>query len=169
MKVIRLDGAITRKLTTDTVQQVRDAVEQGEKDIQLHLDCEGGIFGAAVECLDALQTIQSETPDLNLSTHNMGSVFAAGMLVFLAGRRRFGRPRSLYGFSRVLIQPPPGASLTQSEARDLGRKADELVETIYRNETGIGKMDAARLFPESRTYKTASWALRNGFIHEILD
>ena len=168
MKAIWITGDITREVTTNLVAEVEVAVAAGERDIRIHMDSPGGTFGAAVECLDALKRIRAQCPGLRLSTHNTGTVSASGLIVFLAGQHRVGDALSQFGFQRVFIRPPPGVNLTNSQVNAMHRKADELMEEMYRKETGISQEEVIELFPDSTVDKDASWALQHGFIHEIM-
>ena len=169
MKTIWVTGGITRDVTSSLVGEVEADVAAGERDIRIHMDCQGGTFGAAVECLDALKRVRAQFPDLRLTTHNTGIVAASGMIVFLAGNHRVADAASLFGFQRVFIEPPPGVNLTNSQVNAMHRKADELIEEMYRKETGISQDEVFELFPDSNIDKDAPWALQHGFIHEIVD
>ena len=108
MKPVWVTGRIPPEITNNLVTEISEAVNAGERDVRIHLDCQGGTFGAAVQCPDDLKGLQKRVPDLKLSTHNTGVVAASGMVVFPAGRRRVGSADSQFGFRRVTIRPPPG-------------------------------------------------------------
>ena len=68
----------------------------------------------------------------------------------------------------MTIRPPPEVDLTNAQVHELHRKADDLMQQIYRKETGISEAEVVHLFPDALLLKGAAWALGHGFIHQIV-
>lgn len=141
------------------------ALQSGATELELHMSTEGGNMTAGFALYFFLKSLP-----LPLTTHNVGSVESVGVVIFLAGSKRYACPRT-----RFLVHPLHwgfGAQVAAdhsrvSEWRDCLDFDAERYASICQEATG-GKMDIrAHLFGNARLFDTDQ-ALAAGIIHETV-
>jgi ATP-dependent Clp protease protease subunit len=141
------------------------ALQSGATELELHLSTEGGNMTAGFALYFFLKSLP-----LPLTTHNVGSVESVGVVIFLAGSKRYACPRT-----RFLVHPLHwgfGALVAAdhsrvSEWRDcLDFDAERYASICH--EATAGKMDIrSHLFGNARLFDTDQ-ALAAGIIHETV-
>ncbi|MES2319843.1 MAG: ATP-dependent Clp protease proteolytic subunit [Pseudomonadota bacterium] len=144
------------------------ALQSGATALELHMSTEGGNMTAGFALYFFLKSLP-----LPLTTHNVGSVESVGVVIFLAGSKRYACPRT-----RFLVHPLHwgfGALVAAdharvSEWRDCLDFDAERYAAIYEEATqAAGVKDDIRtnLFGSARIFDTDQ-ALAAGIIHETV-
>lgn len=105
-----------------------------------------------------------------LVTHNVGSVYSIGNVIFLAGERRYAVPNATFMFHGVGFDVTSPMRVDEKFLRErLGSiEADhERIASILRERASFpDDEDIPALFREEAT-KNATYALERGIVHEI--
>jgi ATP-dependent Clp protease protease subunit len=141
------------------------ALQSGATEIELHMSTEGGNMTAGFALYFFLKSLP-----LPLTTHNVGSVESVGVVIFLAGSKRYACPRT-----RFLVHPLHwgfGALVAAdharvSEWRDCLDFDAERYASIYEEATGAKDDIRPSLFGNARIFDTDQ-ALAAGIIHETV-
>src|SRR5262249_11887886 len=99
---------IDRLATMRLMSAVGLAIEKGAQSITLCISSNGGAPDQAFYVHELLKA--SPVP---ITTHNVGIVQSAAMIIFLAGSRRFAVPLSTFLMHKTVHNPPAGASYGQ--------------------------------------------------------
>ena len=144
------------------------ALQSGATELELHMSTEGGNMTAGFALYFFLKSLP-----LPLTTHNVGSVESVGVVIFLAGSKRYACPRT-----RFLVHPLHWGFGSQvaadharlSEWRDCLDFDAERYAAIYEEATqAAGAQDDIRsnLFGHARIFDTDQ-ALAAGIIHQAV-
>ena len=144
------------------------ALQSGATELELHMSTEGGNMTAGFALYFFLKSLP-----LPLTTHNVGSVESVGVVIFLAGSKRYACPRT-----RFLVHPLHWGFGSQvaadharvSEWRDCLDFDAERYAAIYEEATqAAGPQDDIRsnLFGHARIFDTDQ-ALAAGIIHQTV-
>ncbi len=135
-----------------------------EKEIQLYVNCPGGVVYAGLAIYDTMRFIK---PDV--STVCCGIAMSMGSVVLAGGAKgkRYSLPNS-----RILIHQPTGGY--QGQATDIAIHAEEALklrarlETVYAEHTGQ-PIDTVERDSRRDRWFTAEEALDYGLIDRVLD
>ena len=144
------------------------ALQSGATEIALHLSTEGGNMTAGFALYFFLKSLP-----LPLTTHNVGSVESVGVVIFLAGEKRYACPRTRFlvhplhwGFGSLVAADHARVS----EWRDCLDFDAERYAAIFDEATLAGPVRAdirANLSGHARIFDTDQ-ALAAGIIHQTL-
>ena len=142
------------------------ALQSGATELEIHMSSEGGNMTAGFALYFFLKSLP-----LPLTTHNVGSVESVGVVIFLAGQKRYACPGTRFlvhplhwGFGNMVAADHSRVS----EWRDCLDFDAERYAAIFREATGhTGKGSDIRshLFGNARLFD-ANQAVEAGIIHE---
>ena len=95
LHIVHFIGPINHNAVCTIRNLCLQALQSGASEIALHLSTEGGNMTAGFALYFFLKSLP-----LPLSTHNIGSVESVGVVIFLAGQRRYACPGT-----RFLVHP----------------------------------------------------------------
>jgi len=165
LHIVHFSGPINHASACSVRNLCLQALQSGATELELHLSTEGGNMTAGFALYFFLKSLP-----LPLTTHNVGSIESVGVVIFLAGNKRYACPRT-----RFLVHPLHwgfGALVAAdhsrvSEWRDCLDFDAERYASICQEATG-GKMDIrSHLFGNARLFDTDQ-ALAAGIIHETV-
>lgn len=166
LHIVHFIGPINHASACTVRNLCLQALQNGATAIELHMSTEGGNMTAGFALYFFLKSLP-----LPLTTHNVGSVESVGVVIFLAGKRRYACPGT-----RFLVHPLHWGfgSLSAadhariSEWRECLDFDAERYASIFEEATGaaIGKEDIrSHLFGNARIFD-AQQALDAGIIHD---
>lgn len=165
LHIVHFIGPINHASACSVRNLCLQALQSGATELELHLSTEGGNMTAGFALYFFLKSLP-----IPLTTHNVGSIESVGVVIFLAGNKRYACPRT-----RFLVHPLHwgfGALVAAdhsrvSEWRDCLDFDAERYASICQEATG-GKMDIrANLEGNARLYDTDQ-ALAAGIIDDTL-
>ncbi len=165
LHIVHFIGPINHASACSVRNLCLQALQSGATELELHLSTEGGNMTAGFALYFFLKSLP-----LPLTTHNVGSIESVGVVIFLAGNKRYACPRT-----RFLVHPLHwgfGALVAAdhsrvSEWRDCLDFDAERYASICQEATG-GKMDIrSHLFGNARLFDTDQ-ALAAGIIHDTV-
>jgi ATP-dependent protease ClpP protease subunit len=95
LHIVHFIGPINHSSACTVRNLCLQALQSGATELELHLSTEGGNMTAGFALYFFLKSLP-----LPLTTHNIGSVESVGVVIFLAGRKRYACPGT-----RFLIHP----------------------------------------------------------------
>jgi ATP-dependent Clp protease protease subunit len=95
LHIVHFIGPINHTSACTVRNLCLQALQSGASEIELHLSTEGGNMTAGFALYYFLKSLP-----LPLTTHNIGSVESVGVVIFLAGQRRYACPGT-----RFLVHP----------------------------------------------------------------
>lgn len=132
------------------------------KPIKIYLNTPGGLLAPTLSLCQTLML--SKTP---VYTYNLGAAYSCGLLILLAGSKRFG-----YNYSEALIHTGSGGTQgTYEQTVEQGKSYKRMIDYV-------GKYIMERTGISSTVYnkkKTKDWylpideQLKYGVIHKIID
>ena len=144
------------------------ALQSGATELELHMSTEGGNMTAGFALYFFLKSLP-----LALTTHNVGSVESVGVVIFLAGSKRYACPRTRFlvhplhwGFGSLVAADHARVS----EWRDCLDFDAERYAAIYEEATapaGVQDDIRANLSGHARIFDTDQ-ALAAGIIHQTV-
>ena len=144
------------------------ALQSGATELELHMSTEGGNMTAGFALYFFLKSLP-----VPLTTHNIGSVESVGVVIFLAGQKRYACPRTRFlvhplhwGFGNMVAADHSRVS----EWRDCLDFDAERYAAIFEEttrEAGGGGDIRSNLMASARLYDT-TMALEAGIIHEMV-
>ncbi len=163
-RVVFLGTAIDEDVANLVVAQLLHLeAEDPEKDIQLYINCPGGVVYAGLAIYDTMRFIK---PDV--TTTCCGIAMSMGSLILAGGAK--GKRAALPN-SRILIHQPSGGY--QGQSTDIQIHAPETlqlrrrIEEIYAAHTGRPAEDVSDALERDR-YFTAEEALEYGMIDRVM-
>jgi ATP-dependent Clp protease protease subunit len=165
LHIVHFIGPINHASACTVRNLCLQALQSGATELELHLSTEGGNMTAGFALYFFLKSLP-----LPLTTHNVGSVESVGVVIFLAGGKRYACPRT-----RFLVHPLHwgfGALVAAdhsrvSEWRDCLDFDAERYASICEEATA-GKLDIrSNLFGSARIFDTDQ-ALAAGIIDETV-
>lgn len=165
LHIVHFIGPINHSSACTVRNLCLQALQSGATEIALHLSTEGGNMTAGFALYFFLKSLP-----LPLTTHNVGSVESVGVVIFLAGSKRYACPRT-----RFLVHPLHwgfGALVAAdhsrvSEWRDCLDFDAERYASIYEEATGSKDDIRPNLCGNARIFDTDQ-ALAAGIIHETV-
>ena len=168
LHIVHFIGPINHNAACPVRNLCLQALQSGASEIELHMSTEGGNMTAGFALYFFLKSLP-----IPLHTHNIGSVESVGVMIFLAGQKRYACPGA-----RVLIHPLHwgfGNLVAADHARvsEWGECLDFDAERYAAivDEATCGAPEAGdvrpHLFGNARIY-TAEQAVRAGLIHEAV-
>ena len=165
LHIVHFIGPINHASACTVRNLCLQALQSGATEIELHMSTEGGNMTAGFALYFFLKSLP-----LPLTTHNVGSVESVGVVIFLAGSKRYACPRT-----RFLVHPLHwgfGALVAAdhsrvSEWRDCLDFDAERYASIYEEATGARDDIRPNLFGNARIFDTDQ-ALAAGIIHETV-
>jgi ATP-dependent Clp protease protease subunit len=141
------------------------ALQSGASEIELHMSTEGGNMTAGFALYFFLKSLP-----LPLTTYNVGSVESIGVVIFLAGQKRYACPGTRFlihplhwGFGNLVAADHARVS----EWRDCLDFDAERYATIFQDTTAgsPGSEDIRRYLTGSSRLYTAETAVNAGIVH----
>ena len=139
------------------------ALQSGATELELHMSTEGGNMTAGFALYFFLKSLP-----LPLTTYNIGSVESVGVVIFLAGSKRYACPRTRFlvhplhwGFGRLVAADHARVS----EWRDCLDFDAERYAAIFEEATGSVDDIRVNLSSSARIFDTDQ-ALAAGIIHQ---
>ena len=168
LHIIHFIGPINHNSVCSIRNLCLQALQSGATELELHMSTEGGNMTAGFALYFFLKSLQ-----LPLTTHHVRSVESLGVVIFLAGSKRYACPRT-----RCLVHPLHWGFGSQvaadharvSEWRDCLDFDAERYAAIYEEATqAAGVQDDIRsnLFGHARIFDTDQ-ALAAGIIHQTV-
>jgi ATP-dependent Clp protease protease subunit len=168
LHIVHFIGPINHSAVCTIRNLCLQALQSGASEIELHLSTEGGNMTAGFALYFFLKSLP-----LPLTTHNIGSVESVGVVIFLAGGKRYACPGTRFlvhplhwGFGSLVAADHSRVS----EWRDCLDFDAERYARIFEEATkAAGAQDDIRtnLFGNARIYD-ADQALAAGIIHKAL-
>jgi ATP-dependent Clp protease protease subunit len=166
LHIVHFIGPINHNSASTVRNLCLQALQNGASEIELHMSTEGGNMTAGFALYFFLKSLP-----LPLTTYNVGSVESVGVVIFLAGQKRYACPRT-----RFLVHPLHwgfGAQVAAdharvSEWRDCLDFDAERYACIFEEATkGAGLQGDIRthLFGNARIFDCEQ-ALQAGIIHK---
>ncbi len=163
IRAVWLSGGITTGLTEEVLKALWDLIEADkEKPIALFINSDGGTVVEATALYDFI--LASETP---IDTYALGEIKSAAVLVFVAGRRRYTYPNTLFMLHKAIGSPPERnfpevLRYAEEMSKWDGRYAGLVAQRIKLDSTAI------RAAMEATTFFGAEEALEWGVCDEIV-
>ena len=168
LHIVHFIGPINHSSACTVRNLCLQALQSGASEIALHMSTEGGNMTAGFALYFFLKSLP-----IPLTTHNVGSVESVGVVIFLAGSRRYACPRT-----RFLVHPLHwgfGAQVAAdharvSEWRDCLDFDAERYACIFEEATtaaGMTEDIRTHLFGNARIFDTEA-ALAAGIIHQAV-
>ena len=168
LHIVHFIGPITHGSVCTVRNLCLQALQNGASEIELHMSTEGGNMTAGFALYFFLKSLP-----LPLVTHNIGSVESVGVVIFLAGQRRYACPGTRFlihplhwGFGNLVAADHSRVS----EWRDCLDFDAERYATIFEEATqAAGVQDDVRtnLFGNARIYN-AEQAVAAGIVHQAV-
>ncbi len=165
LHIVHFIGPINHSAVCSVRNLCLQALQSGATEIALHMSTEGGNMTAGFALYFFLKSLP-----LPLTTHNIGSVESVGVVIFLAGSKRYACPGTRFlvhplhwGFGNLVAADHSRVS----EWRDCLDFDAERYASIFEEATGpagSGEDIRANLFGNARIYD-AEQALAAGIIH----
>lgn len=95
LHIVHFIGPINHSSVSSVRNLCLQALQNGATELELHLSTEGGNMTAGFALYFFLKSLP-----LPLTTYNVGSVESVGVIIFLAGEKRYACPRT-----RFLVHP----------------------------------------------------------------
>ena len=169
LHIVHFIGPINHNSVCTIRNLCLQALQSGASEIELHMSTEGGNMTAGFALYFFLKSLP-----LPLTTHNIGSVESVGVVIFLAGTKRYACPGTRFlvhplhwGFGNLVAADHSRVS----EWRDCLDFDAERYASIFEEATGRAgsKEDIrAHLFASARIYD-AEQALAAGIIHAAVE
>ena len=144
------------------------AMQSGASEIALHMSTEGGNMTAGF----ALHFFLKSLP-IPLITHNMGSIESVGVVIFLAGSRRYACPRTRFlvhplhwGFGNLVAADHSRVSEWR-ECLDFDAERYACIFEEATSNAGVKDEIRSHLLGKARIFDAAQ-ALEAGIIHEAV-
>ena len=168
LHIVHFIGPINHASACTVRNLCLQALQSGASEIALHMSTEGGNMTAGFALYFFLKSLP-----IPLTTHNVGSVESVGVVIFLAGERRYACPRTRFmvhplhwGFGNMVAADHARVS----EWRDCLDFDAERYACIFEEATaaaGVTEDIRTHLFGNARIYNTDE-ALAAGITHETL-
>ena len=124
----------------------------------------GGWVNSGVTLYNYLRGLPQETV-----MHNTGSVDSIANAVFLAGKKRYAAPASVFVLHGISWTFPQGSSLSYSQMQETVSRfdaAEQLTAKIIGEQTKLTAEEVRALFQQGES-KSPDFALEKEMIHEI--
>jgi ATP-dependent Clp protease protease subunit len=168
LHIVHFIGPINHAAACTIRNLCLQALQSGATELELHLSTEGGNMTAGFALYFFLKSLP-----LPLTTWNVGSVESIGVVIFLAGAKRYACPRTRFlvhplnwGFGNLVAADHARVS----EWRDCLDFDAERYAAIYEEATaphGGGDDIRSHLFGNARIFDTDQ-ALAAGIIHQAV-
>ncbi len=168
LHIVHFIGPINHASACTVRNLCLQALQSGATELELHMSTEGGNMTAGFALYFFLKSLP-----LPLTTHNVGSVESVGVVIFLAGSKRYACPGTRFlvhplhwGFGSLVAADHSRVS----EWRDCLDFDAERYACIFEEATkGAGIQDDIRthLFGNARIFD-ATQALEAGIIHQAV-
>lgn len=168
LHIVHFIGPINHASACTVRNLCLQALQSGASEIALHMSTEGGNMTAGFALYFFLKSLP-----IPLTTHNVGSVESVGVVIFLAGARRYACPRTRFmvhplhwGFGNMVAADHARVS----EWRDCLDFDAERYACIFEEATQAADVTEdirTHLFGNARIYNTDE-ALAAGIIHEAV-
>jgi ATP-dependent Clp protease protease subunit len=168
LHIVHFIGPINHTSACTVRNLCLQALQSGATELELHMSTEGGNMTAGFALYFFLKSLP-----LPLTTHNIGSVESVGVVIFLAGQKRYACPGTRFlvhplhwGFGNLVAADHSRIS----EWRDCLDFDAERYASVFEEATGgAGAADDIRshLTSNARIYN-ADQALAAGIIHEAI-
>jgi len=157
---------VNRTTTENLLSILADVANAKVKQVCLMISTSGGSIAEGITLYNILRAF----PFL-LVTHNIGNVDSIGNVIFLAGKKRYACPHSVFSFHSAGYEVAPHTrfeeGLLKNELRRLHDK-NSIVSTIMQERTKLRRREIDQLFLEFAS-KDAVFAQSKGIIHSIND
>jgi ATP-dependent Clp protease protease subunit len=164
LHIVHFIGPINHNAVCTIRNLCLQALQSGASEIELHMSTEGGNMTAGFALYFFLKSLP-----LPLTTHNIGSIESVGVVIFLAGHKRYACPGTRFlvhplhwGFGNLVAADHSRVS----EWRDCLDFDAERYARIFEEATGAGDI-RANLTGNARIYD-ADQALEAGIIHQAI-
>jgi ATP-dependent protease ClpP protease subunit len=168
LHIVHFIGPINHNSACTVRNLCLQALQSGASEIELHLSTEGGNMTAGFALYYFLKSLP-----LPLTTHNIGSIESIGVVIFLAGQKRYACPGTRFlvhplnwGFGNLVAADHARVS----EWRECLDFDAERYASIFEETTSGGMTPAeirSHLFGNARIFD-AEQALAAGIIHEAI-
>jgi ATP-dependent Clp protease protease subunit len=164
-RVIFLGSAIDDQVANVVVAQLLHLeAEDPDKDVQLYINCPGGVVYAGLAIYDTMRFIKPE-----VATTCVGIAMSMGSLILAAGAK--GKRAALPN-ARILNHQPSGGF--EGQATDVQIHAEETIalrrriEAIYAEHTGLTLEEISAALERDR-YFTAEQAADYGLVDRVME
>ena len=126
----------------------------------------GGWVNAGVALYNYLRALPQDTV-----MHNMGSIDSIANAVFLAGKKRYAAPASVFLLHGISWTFQQGSSLSYSQMQETVSQfdaAEQLTARIIGEQTQLTAEEVRALFQQGES-KNPDFALKKGIIHQICE
>jgi ATP-dependent Clp protease protease subunit len=168
LHIVHFIGPINHHAVCTIRNLCLQALQSGASEIELHMSTEGGNMTAGFALYFFLKSLP-----LPLTTHNVGSVESIGVVIFLAGSKRYACPGTRFlvhplhwGFGNLVAADHARVS----EWRECLDFDAERYACIFEESTKGGKVQSdirTHLFGNARIFD-ADQALEAGIIHDAV-
>ncbi len=164
VKYLSFSAGINQQTVQGLIGVMSNYHNQAIPKIYFTLSTSGGDVDPGIHLYNYLRGLPFE-----LTLHNVGHVNSVGIIVFLAGQKRYASPNATFMFHGVGINVSQGERLEEQQLRDkleVILRGQDRIGSIIQERTKLDKETIAGLFSKAQT-KDAAWAKEHGFIDEI--
>ena len=154
---LSFSAEINQHTAEQLIAAVTNLCSNGATEIHLMMSTPGGIVNNGITIYHTLRALPCK-----IITYNMGSVDSIGIVIFLAGDKRYACPSSTFTFHGVSQLLPAGqekvldARSIQEVWNSIGTD-NQRIALIYGQHMNLGPEAIGQLFVEANT-KDAGWA-----------
>jgi ATP-dependent Clp protease, protease subunit len=162
--VLGFNWLVDPPATKALLQNVQQAVDMGARSITLSLSSLGGATDQASYAHEVLVAIGTQ---VELITHNVGTIQSAAMMLFLAGSRRYSVPHGTFLVHGTLHNTGGSVGVEHVTYGAESIKADdERAATVMASRTGRDSK-LVRSWYKGQKLRDTAFALEQGIIHEV--
>lgn len=158
-------NAPVNDLTADALFNVIDILSNlGMKKLHLLLHSQGGSVSSGLAIFSYLKG-----RNIEIITHNIGTVDSIGVVIFCAGSKRYCVPQCSFTIHRIEFSVQANASADHFRILEKHQSFDcdgKNIRTIISGATGIPDKDIAAIMLNGQVWN-AETAVKNNLVHEI--
>ena len=166
VKYFSFSAEINPQTVQALIQVMSKYHNEGVQEVYFNFSTTGGRTDSGVHLYNFLRGLPYK-----LTIHNVGYVNSVGIIVFLAGDKRYASPRATFIFHGVSFTASQGQTLDEPVLRD--KLSAVLLDqgrlgSIIQERTSLDEKTVKALFGKAQT-KDAAWAAEHGLIDGIRD
>jgi len=161
---VSFSAEINTSTTENLIGVMANCANAQVKQVYLLLSTTGGAVKDGFNLYNVLRGMPFE-----LVTHNTGNVDSIGIIIFLAGSKRYATQHSTFMFHGITfpVQQQQRVELKYLKERLSGLISDQKrIGSLITQHTKVSDTEIAKLFLEGQT-KDSEFAVDKGIIHEI--
>ena len=148
------------------VHYIHTLEKQSSKPIRLFINSEGGNISDGFAIYDAMTQSKCK-----ITTIGMGVIESMATIIFLAGKERYCYPTCRFMYHQGIQEYMEGeAKNTSNSKREVAEsdKLDNICNAIVEEKTKFTAQEIDKLIQPGNFYFGAEEAVKNGFVHSII-